>query len=114
MFVFAEIELGNKFNAPENIFNASNPFLFFIEHQESSSILFAGKVVDPSEGKTSTDHQQTINSGIKVQDSSPSETANRFSGIQQGKGGYRWRYSQNTGQVMKSYITPSGREIKMN
>lgn len=70
---FSGVELSNKFGAPEYIFNASNPFIFFIEHEKTNTVLFIGKVVNPSgEIAPSKDHPN-------LQDATPL-TANRFGG----------------------------------
>lgn len=41
--------LTNKFKETDNVFNASHPFLFFVEEQSTGSLLFAGKVENPLE-----------------------------------------------------------------
>lgn len=41
------MQVGNKNKEPNVVFNASHPFLFFVEDQRSGSILFIGKVADP-------------------------------------------------------------------
>lgn len=43
--------MGNKNKEPNVVFNASQPFLFFVEDQRSGSILFIGKMVDPRRGE---------------------------------------------------------------
>lgn len=46
-YAATDVQVGNKNKEPTVIFNASHPFLFFVEDQRSGSILFIGKVVDP-------------------------------------------------------------------
>lgn len=47
LYAATDVQVGNKNKEPNVIFNASHPFLFFVEDQRSGSILFIGKVVDP-------------------------------------------------------------------
>ncbi|XP_018330333.1 uncharacterized protein LOC108740504 [Agrilus planipennis] len=47
IFAATEIHVGNKFGDVDNIFNASYPFMFFVEDQTSGTIIFIGKVVNP-------------------------------------------------------------------
>lgn len=37
----------NKFGVPTAIFNASNPFVFYIEDENTGTVLFVGKVENP-------------------------------------------------------------------
>ncbi|KAF5296887.1 hypothetical protein FQR65_LT10153 [Abscondita terminalis] len=46
-YAATEIQLGNKFGESDTVFNATHPFLYFLEHQETGTILFAGKMVNP-------------------------------------------------------------------
>lgn len=41
------LQLVNKFGTRDTIFNASHPFLFFIEDERSGNVLFVGKMEDP-------------------------------------------------------------------
>lgn len=41
--------LSNKFGSPEYVFNASNPFLFYIEDESKGAILFSGKIENPNQ-----------------------------------------------------------------
>lgn len=43
------MQLGNKFGNVENFFNATHPFLFFVEEQTTGSIIFVGKLENPLE-----------------------------------------------------------------
>lgn len=44
-----EVQVGNKFGDVEGVFNATHPFLFFIEEQTQGSIVFIGKLENPLE-----------------------------------------------------------------
>lgn len=48
-YVATEITLTNKFGENQVTFNATHPFLFFIEEQGTNSILFLGKVENPQQ-----------------------------------------------------------------
>lgn len=43
------MQLGNKLGETTNMFNATHPFMFFIEEHNSGTILFAGKIENPLE-----------------------------------------------------------------
>lgn len=45
--MFLDIELGSKFGDADIIFNATHPFLIFVEESKTGSIVFAGKVQNP-------------------------------------------------------------------
>ncbi|XP_044741554.1 uncharacterized protein LOC123302606 [Chrysoperla carnea] len=47
-FSATSITLGNKFNSADHIFNASHPFLFLIEDEQTGAILYFGKVENPT------------------------------------------------------------------
>lgn len=47
VYAATDVQVGNKNKEPNVVFNASHPFLFFVEDQRSGAILFVGKVVDP-------------------------------------------------------------------
>ncbi|XP_044764996.1 uncharacterized protein LOC123321453 [Coccinella septempunctata] len=42
-----DVQVINKFGEVDNVFNATHPFMFFIEEQKRGTILFAGKVENP-------------------------------------------------------------------
>lgn len=46
-FIPVEFQLINKFGGSDEVFNASHPFLFFIEDESTGTIVFVGKVVNP-------------------------------------------------------------------
>lgn len=46
---FAAVNIGNKIGDVEAYFEATHPFLFFIEEETTGSILFAGKLENPLE-----------------------------------------------------------------
>lgn len=46
---YVDITIGNKFGDADNVFNASHPFMFFIEEQTNGTILFVGKIENPLE-----------------------------------------------------------------
>jgi hypothetical protein len=47
--LFSEVQVGNKFGVVDYVFNATHPFLFFLEEQTKGTILFVGKVENPLE-----------------------------------------------------------------
>ncbi|KAK9889266.1 hypothetical protein WA026_004545 [Henosepilachna vigintioctopunctata] len=47
VFSATDVVVSNKFGEVENVFNATHPFMFFIEEQTKGTILFAGKVENP-------------------------------------------------------------------
>ncbi|KAF2884871.1 hypothetical protein ILUMI_21290 [Ignelater luminosus] len=47
IYVATDIELGSKFGDADIIFNATHPFLIFVEERKTGSIVFAGKVENP-------------------------------------------------------------------
>ncbi|KAJ8981485.1 hypothetical protein NQ317_007011 [Molorchus minor] len=52
-----DVNIGNKFGEPKDVFNATHPFLFFIEGP-NGTILFNGKVENPlEEGGLSTENR---------------------------------------------------------
>ncbi|XP_045481195.1 uncharacterized protein LOC123685563 [Harmonia axyridis] len=46
-FAATDVQVINKFGEVDNVFNATHPFMFFIEEQTRGTILFAGKVENP-------------------------------------------------------------------
>lgn len=48
-YAATDVQVGNKNKEPRAVFNATHPFAFFIEDQQTGSILFAGKVVIPGD-----------------------------------------------------------------
>lgn len=46
-FFFVEVIIGNKIGVPDVVFNATHPFLFFIQDDTTGTILFLGKVENP-------------------------------------------------------------------
>lgn len=46
-YAATEVSLVNKFGIPTAIFNASNPFVFYIEDENTGTVLFVGKVENP-------------------------------------------------------------------
>ncbi|GLV37693.1 Serpin 27A [Carabus blaptoides fortunei] len=44
-----EVALGNKFGTPDVSFNASNPFVFYIEDEFTGSVIFVGKIENPTQ-----------------------------------------------------------------
>lgn len=46
-FASTVINIGNKFGESETVFEATHPFLFYIEEESSGTILFVGKVDNP-------------------------------------------------------------------
>ncbi|ENN81160.1 hypothetical protein HUJ04_012580 [Dendroctonus ponderosae] len=46
-FAATDVIIGNKIGVPENVFNATHPFIFFIQDDNSGTILFLGKVDSP-------------------------------------------------------------------
>ena len=48
IYVFlVEVQVGNKFGEVDYVFNATHPFMFFLEEQTTGTILFVGKVENP-------------------------------------------------------------------
>ncbi|CAG9759393.1 unnamed protein product [Ceutorhynchus assimilis] len=47
-FAATDVIIGNKIGVPENVFNASHPFLFFIQDDTTGTILFLGKLSKPT------------------------------------------------------------------
>jgi len=45
LFLNVEVQLGNKME--EGTFHANHPFVFYIEDETTSTILYIGKVKDP-------------------------------------------------------------------
>lgn len=48
-YCFTEVALGNKFGTPDASFNASNPFVFYIEDEFTGNVLFVGKIENPTQ-----------------------------------------------------------------
>ncbi|KAF5288380.1 hypothetical protein FQA39_LY15470 [Lamprigera yunnana] len=67
IYAATEIQLGNKFGESDTIFNATYPFLFFLEHQSTGTILFAGKIVNPLEGVDTVDPLSGSNENVNPQ-----------------------------------------------
>ncbi|KAL1492979.1 hypothetical protein ABEB36_011131 [Hypothenemus hampei] len=42
-----DVIIGNKIGVPEDVFNATHPFLFFIQDDNTGTVLFLGKVENP-------------------------------------------------------------------
>jgi serpin peptidase inhibitor clade A protein 3 len=49
VYAATEVQVGNKFGVVDYVFNATHPFLFFLEEQTKGTILFVGKVENPLE-----------------------------------------------------------------
>ncbi|XP_065165118.1 uncharacterized protein [Atheta coriaria] len=49
-FAASDIQLTNKFGDAQVMFNATHPFLFYIEDNNARTILFLGKVINPQDG----------------------------------------------------------------
>ncbi|KAJ8957705.1 hypothetical protein NQ318_017600 [Aromia moschata] len=47
VYAATEINIGNKIGETDAVFDATHPFLFFIEEQSNGNILFAGKLENP-------------------------------------------------------------------
>nr|XP_033341228.1 uncharacterized protein LOC117229129 isoform X1 [Megalopta genalis] len=61
-YAATEVELGNKIE--DESFHVTHPFIFYIEDESTGTILYIGKVTDPtnSSGKQSNDSQQEFSS----------------------------------------------------
>nr|XP_969874.1 PREDICTED: serpin B6 [Tribolium castaneum] len=49
VYAATHVQVGNKFAEVDYVFNATHPFMFFLEEQTSGTILFVGKVENPLE-----------------------------------------------------------------
>ncbi|KAJ3639326.1 hypothetical protein Zmor_002691 [Zophobas morio] len=47
VYAATEVQVGNKFGEVDYVFNATHPFMFFLEEQTTGTILFVGKVENP-------------------------------------------------------------------
>ncbi|RZC35848.1 serpin B6, partial [Asbolus verrucosus] len=52
VYATSEVQVGNKFGEVDYVFNATHPFLFFLEEQTSGTILFVGRVENPLESNS--------------------------------------------------------------
>lgn len=48
-FTITDVQLTNKFGEADSFFNATHPFVFFVEELSTGTILFIGKMVNPLE-----------------------------------------------------------------
>lgn len=54
------LQLANKFGTRDTVFNASHPFLFFIEDEHSGNVLFVGKLEDPKSAEKADLFEQIL------------------------------------------------------
>lgn len=54
-FYILETILVNKMGIPEIVFNASHPFLFFVQDELTGTIIFVGKMTTPDKTSTKLD-----------------------------------------------------------
>lgn len=50
--IFLAVQLVNKFGEAESTFNATYPFVFFIQENTVGSVLFVGKVENPLQSES--------------------------------------------------------------
>ncbi|CAH1103652.1 unnamed protein product [Psylliodes chrysocephalus] len=67
VFSATDVNIGNKFGENKLIFNASHPFMFFVEGP-NGTILFIGKYEDPEEMEVSED-KNVSNGGVSMENS---------------------------------------------
>lgn len=67
----------NKFGGLDEVFNASHPFLFFIEDETTGTILFVGKYVHPKEEEALSEEKPSSPSPTPSSSSTPKPSKER-------------------------------------